>query len=159
LIEAFASSSLPTRNIHLIFTGPENNSLFTHARNLGVAPFIRFLGWLPQEELARVYRGALTIAFVSLYEGFGLPILEGMAAKVPVLTSNSSALPEVAGGAALIIDPFSIEEIAKGLERLTTDEGLRSELIGRGAERVKQFDWHRSIAEVWSIVDRVAMNG
>jgi glycosyltransferase involved in cell wall biosynthesis len=158
LIEAFAISSLPRRNIHLLLTGPVNEVLLILARKLGVASFIQFLGPLSAEELARTYKGAFGVVFVSLYEGFGLPILEGMAAGVPVLTSSVSALPEIAGGAALTVDPYSVADITKGLESLTTEGALRADLIGRGLSRAKQFSWQRSGEELWSIIDNVAMN-
>ena len=78
-----------------------------------------------------------------------------MASGVPVLTSNVSAMPEVAGNAALIVDPYSIEAISTGLNSLASDDVLRQELVGKGREQVARFDWDRSAQELWGIVDRV----
>jgi glycosyltransferase involved in cell wall biosynthesis len=110
-------------------------------------------------DLPRLYKGAEAVAFVSLYEGFGLPLVEAMASGVPVLTSNVSALPEVAGDAALIVDPYSVEAIAAGLDRIVNDTDLRAELVARGREQVKRFDWDRSAHALWAIVEGVYQHG
>jgi glycosyltransferase involved in cell wall biosynthesis len=159
LIAAFSQSSLPKTNIHLVMTGSENAVLMAQARRLRVAEYVHFLGWLEDADLPKVYKGALAVAFVSLYEGFGLPILEAMASGVPVLTSNASSMPEVAGDAALIVNPYSIADIAHGLDRLTSDRALQNELIHRGLDRIARFDWAHSARDLWSIVDRVASPG
>jgi len=86
--------------------------------------------------------------FPSLYEGFGLPPLEAMAAGAPVITSNVSSLPEVVGDAALLIDPMDAGAIADAMARVLGDEALRAELVRRGHERVKAFSWDRSVARV-----------
>jgi glycosyltransferase involved in cell wall biosynthesis len=156
LFVAYAASRLPKQGIHLVLTGVEAPGLVHEARRLSVGEFVHFLGGVKSEDLPKVYKGALAVAFVSLYEGFGLPIIEGMASGVPVLTSNVSAMPEVAGDAAMIVDPSSVSEITRGLELLVTDPVLRNELVHRGLERVIRFDWTRSAHELWTIVDRVA---
>lgn len=155
LISAYAASALPQQDIHLAMTGNVNQALVEHARRAGVESRLHFLGRVNDEDLPKLYKGALFVAFVSLYEGFGLPIVEAMASGVPVLTSNVSAMPEVAGNAAWIVDPYSIEDIAKGLNMLAGDDALRQELVGKGREQVARFDWDRSARELWSIVDRV----
>lgn len=155
LLEAYAASTLRSRDIHLALTGNPNEAFLARAQQLGVASHVHFLGRLPDADLPRVYKGALAVAFVSLYEGFGLPIVEGMASGTPVLTSNVSAMPEVAGDAALVVDPYSVLAITKGLDHITGDESLRGELIARGHERVRAFDWDRSAQSLWSIVERV----
>ena len=98
-------------------------------------------GMVPNHDLSVLYRGAAGFAMPSLYEGFGLPILEAMASGIPVMSSNRSSLPEVAGDAALYFDPESVEDMSVAMERLLADEALRQELVGRGKERVKQFSW------------------
>ena len=155
LISAYAASALPQRDIHLALTGHVNQALVEHARCAGVESNLHFLGRVNDEDLPKLYKGALFVAFVSLYEGFGLPIVEAMASGVPVLTSNVSAMPEVAGNAALIVDPYSIKDIAKGLNMLAGNDALRQELLGKGREQVARFDWDRSACELWGIVDRV----
>ena len=97
------------------------------------------------ETLAAFYRLARAFVFPSLYEGFGLPPLEAMACGTPVVTSNVSSLPEVAGGAALLVDPYDVDAIADGIVRAVTDETLRADLIARGTERARSFSWAQSV--------------
>ncbi len=110
-------------------------------------------GYISAAELAAWYARAMIFAFPSLDEGFGMPVLEAMAAGVPVLTSNRSALPEVAGDAALLIDPESTEQLTEALRQLTQDEDLRKDLIGRGLARAKIFSWSDAVARTWNIYD------
>jgi glycosyltransferase involved in cell wall biosynthesis len=107
--------------------------------------------------MPKLYRGALFVAFVSLYEGFGLPILEAMASRVPVLTSNVSAMPEVAGSAAITVDPRSVDDITQSMNRLAEDRVLREELIECGRERAMRFSWDRSADELWTIVEQASL--
>ena len=97
---------------------------------------VRFFGFVPDRTLAALYRLASVFAFPSLYEGFGLPPLEAMACGTPVVTSRISSLPEVVGDAALLVDPYSVEDIADGLERVLGDDALRASLVARGRARV-----------------------
>jgi glycosyltransferase involved in cell wall biosynthesis len=117
---------------------------------------VRFLGFVTDETLAALYRLAAVFVFPSLYEGFGLPPLEAMAAGTPVVTSNVSSLPEVVGDAALLIDPTDPGAIANAMARVLGEPGLRSELVRRGHERVKAFSWDRSIARVREVYADVA---
>ena len=112
---------------------------------------IRQLGYVDTATRAKLYRTATALAFPSLDEGFGLPVLEAMAAGLPALTSNRSALPEVAGDAALLVDPFDTEAIAAGLGRLLTDEELRGELAAKGLRRAAEHTWARAAEETWSV--------
>ena len=105
--------------------------------------------FISEELLPSYYKGADALMFASLYEGFGLPIVEAMAVGTPVLTSNITAMPEVAGGAALLVNPYSVEDIRRGIDTIVTDLQLRSTLSRRGLERVKMFSWDRS-REIWS---------
>jgi glycosyltransferase involved in cell wall biosynthesis len=107
---------------------------------------VRLLGRVSDEDLAALYAGCACFAYPSLYEGFGLPVLEAMAAGAPVLTSNVSSLPEVAGDAALLVDPLDTEALRAGLERLLSDEALRADLAARGRERAALFTWDRTAA-------------
>ena len=117
---------------------------------------VRFLGFQPQETLAAFYRLARGFVFPSLYEGFGLPPLEAMACGAPVVTSNVSSLPEVAGGAALLVDPYDAEAIAAGICQVLTDEPLRTELIARGYARARSFSWAHSVRKIHQIYMEVA---
>jgi glycosyltransferase involved in cell wall biosynthesis len=120
---------------------------------------VRFFGHVPDATLAALYRMAAVFVFPSLYEGFGLPPLEAMAAGAPVITSNISSLPEVVGDAALLIDPMNAAAIADAIARVLTDEPLRASLIARGHERVKAFSWERSVARIRQIYQDVVAEG
>lgn len=108
---------------------------------------VRFLGYVPVDDLRVLYAMARAFVYPSLWEGFGLPPLEAMACGCPVLTSRVSALPEVAGGAAVLVDPISVEEIAAGIASLWCDETLRGRNIERGLERAREFTWKRAAQE------------
>jgi len=116
---------------------------------------VRFLGHVSTADLAALYSLADCCAYPSLWEGFGLPVLEAMACGCPVLTSRASALPELAGGAALLVDPTSTEEIEEGLTRLWTDESLRARLKQRGLARAREFSWERAARETVAVYDAV----
>jgi glycosyltransferase involved in cell wall biosynthesis len=114
-------------------------------------PHVRFLGYMPEETLAALYRLASVFVFPSLYEGFGLPPLEAMASGTPVVTSNVSSLPEVAGDAAVLVDPYDPGAIADGIQRVLTDETLRADLRRKGLARAKQFSWDQSVRRIREI--------
>jgi glycosyltransferase involved in cell wall biosynthesis len=117
---------------------------------------VRFLGYMPHEALAVMYRLASVFVFPSLYEGFGLPPLEAMASGTPVVTSNVSSLPEVTGDAALLVDPYDPSAIADGIRQVLTDEPLRQRLKLKGLERARQFSWEASVRRVREIYEQVA---
>jgi len=119
-------------------------------------PYVRFLGYLPEETLAVMYRLAGVFVFPSLYEGFGLPPLEAMASGTPVVTSNVSSLPEVAGDAAVLVDPYDTHSIADGIYRVLTDQRLRADLRRLGLARAGQFSWESSVRRVREIYGQVA---
>jgi glycosyltransferase involved in cell wall biosynthesis len=116
---------------------------------------VRFLGFQPASTLSSFYRLARVFVFPSLYEGFGLPPLEAMACGTPVVTSNVSSLPEVAGGAALLVDPHEVDAIADGIRRAVEDEALRQDLVARGLARARQFSWADSVARIHHIYREV----
>ncbi|MBI3667302.1 MAG: glycosyltransferase family 4 protein [Acidobacteria bacterium] len=116
---------------------------------------IRVLGYVPRPDIERLYRLASALAFPSLDEGFGLPVLEAMSAGLPVVTSNRSATAEVAGEAALLVDPTDTAQIVEGLRRVLGDEILRSELVRKGLERAAQFSWTRAAAETLAVYRRL----
>jgi glycosyltransferase involved in cell wall biosynthesis len=118
--------------------------------------YVRFLGYLPEETLAVMYRLAGVFVFPSLYEGFGLPPLEAMASGTPVVTSNVSSLPEVAGDAAVLVDPYDARSIADGIHRVLTDETLRRDLRKKGVARAGMFSWEASVRRVHKIYMQIA---
>lgn len=129
------------------------------ARWLNVAERVRFLGYVPDEELYPLLRGALFFAFPSLYEGFGLPVLEAQSCGVPVMTANNSSLPEVAGDAALLVEPTDIDAIADAMLRLSRDEELRQRLIAAGHRNVQRFSWSKAAAETLAVLEEAARSG
>ncbi len=151
LIAAFAGSRLPKEGIRLVFTGVANKDLLLHASKFGVEDFIIFVGVVDSNLMPSLYKNALAVVFVSKYEGFGLPILEGMAAGVPVLTSNVSAMPEVAGDSALLVNPCVKDDIVAGLNKIIFDGYFREVLIEKGLERVKKFTWENASEKYWKL--------
>jgi glycosyltransferase involved in cell wall biosynthesis len=119
---------------------------------------VRFFGFVSDDMLAVLYRLASVFVFPSLYEGFGLPPLEAMAAGTPVITSNVSSLPEVVGDAAVLIDPMDAGALADAMARVLGDPELRAGLIARGHERVKMFSWERSVMRVREVYGELAGN-
>jgi glycosyltransferase involved in cell wall biosynthesis len=117
----------------------------------GLREDVHSTGYVAQEDLPALYAGARIFLFPSLYEGFGMPILEAMAHGTPVLTSNVTSLPEVAGDAAVQVDPLDVEAIAQGIRRLVEDAQLREACIRRGLDRVKAFTWERTARETLAV--------
>lgn len=116
---------------------------------------VRRLGYVTQQELPLIYAGALGFAFPSLYEGFGLPILEAMASGVPVLTSDVASMPEVSGPDALLVNPDDIDAIRSGLQRVVEDAAWRTRAISSGLERAQAYSWARCVADTVNVYKRV----
>jgi alpha-1,3-rhamnosyl/mannosyltransferase len=115
------------------------------------AGWLRFLGYVPEAELPLVYAGARALAMISVYEGFGLPVLEAMASGVPVLTSNLSCLPEVAGGAALLVDPDDVGAVSRMVERVLTDDVWRGQARATGQRRAALLTWERCALQTTTV--------
>lgn len=147
LIEAFAA--LPHgKDYQLWLAGPWDETytpaLKNQVQELGLENQVKFLNYVPFDELIKIINHAIALVFPTLWEGFGFPVLEAMACGTPVITSNISSLPEVAGDAALLINPYRVEEITEAMEALITDEKLRGDLQKKGLERVGQFSWEKT---------------
>ena len=137
----------PERRPLLVLPGyptAHEEELRVRAEQAGVAGDVRFLGWVANAETEGLWSVAEAFVFPSLYEGFGLPVLEAMARGVPVASSNASSLPEVAGEAALLFDPGDEDAIAEAVVRLLEDRALRERLVALGRERVRKFTWERT---------------
>jgi glycosyltransferase involved in cell wall biosynthesis len=114
-----------------------------------------FLGHLPQEKLSRLVASAEALTYVSLFEGFGIPIIEAMQSDVPVITSNVSSMKEIGGSAALLVNPESVMEIAQAMESLAFNSDLQEALIQRGREQVQQFSWEKTAQRCWQALEPV----
>ena len=159
LIEAFNTLRRGgLENVKLLIIGDEISkyAALRHAvHKHKLHKHVRFFGFVPDKTLASLYRLASVFVFPSLYEGFGLPPLEAMAAGTPVITSNVSSLPEVVGDAAILIDPYDPDAIAEAMRRVLTDETLRADLREKGLARVQEFSWERSVHRVRAIYKEV----
>ncbi len=124
------------------FVGCEK--IYDLAKNSSCKNDIHFIDFVEQDDLNSFYSAAELFVFPSLNEGFGLPVIEAMASGTPVITSNTTALPEVAGDAAILIDPLSIEEIAEAMNRVLSDASLKNDLVKKGLGRAKEFTWDKT---------------
>ncbi|HEX5657411.1 MAG TPA: glycosyltransferase family 1 protein [Polyangiales bacterium] len=149
---AAAYAGTPTK---LLFLGLPTTHLLEVAHELGLASRVQFLGPVDDTLLASVYRGAEQVVFASLYEGFGLPVIESMACGAPVVTSSVCSLPEVAGGAALLVDPTHVEEIAEALSSLKHDGAERERLRELGLANARRFSWDLTGAKIRESLDEV----
>lgn len=136
--------------------GWDNSELNREIEPLVKARQIIPAGYVSRSDLLRLYASAAVFAYPSLYEGFGLPVAEAMASGVPVLTSNVTSIPEVAAGAAWEVDPYAVEEITVGLERLLSDEALRVELNAKGLRRASELTWDETVRRTCEVYRRLA---
>ena len=157
VIEAFARAAAAPAfaGIQLVLAGKKGwlyDDLFAQVERMGLASRVIFPGYIDDADLPALLSGALAFVFPSLYEGFGIPVLEAGACGVPVITSNTSSLPEVAGDAALLVDPHDVDAIAEAMNRLVTDEALRAELSRRGLANVQRFSWEKCAWETLAVL-------
>lgn len=155
LIEAFSQAKI---GLDLVLVGKRgwlSESIYTAPRKYGVQDRVKFLGHVPNEDLPSLYGGAKALVFPSLYEGFGLPILEALACETPVLTSNSTSLPEVGGQAAVYVNPLSVDSIRKGIEDIATNDDLRIKLLSEGIKQVQKFSWGKAAQETLAVLEKV----
>lgn len=163
LLEAFArlKNSPGLADIKLVKVGsPGRSGTFRQAtlnkvKELGLEDEVIFVENVADELLPAYYASARAVVYPSLYEGFGLPVLEAMACGSPVITSNLSSLPEVAGDSALLVDPYDVGDIFRAMLRLLNDEGLRTELSIKGIERSRFFSWEKTARQTMDVYCRV----
>ena len=120
----------------------------------GLRQDIVFTAYLEPDELRKVTGAAVCLLYVSFYEGFGMPVLEAMSCNVPVIASNRSAIPDVAGDAALLVDPGSVDEIAAAMATIRRDDDLQKSLVQKGSLNLKRFSWDVSANAFWKSVIR-----
>lgn len=151
MLEAFSHADIPKDFIFALSGHPEPE-IERQIRQLGIEGRVRFLGMIPEEDLPAVYKGAHATLFVSKMEGFGLPVIESMASGTPVLTSSTSSLPEVAGGAAVCVNPESPKAIQQGIELLVKDENAYVSCIKKGLVRAQDFSWKKTAIQTWDTI-------
>lgn len=154
LIEAVAQVRAHGHDIHLVIAGGRGwleDSIYDTVQSTGMESYTHFTGFVDDADLPALYSAASCFAFPSLYEGFGLPVLEAMACGTPVMTSNISSLPEAAGDAAFLIDPYEVGAIGDALEKIFTDSSLRSRMIDSGFRHAAQFTWEKSARKLRQI--------
>ena len=147
LISAFVA--LPNyKDYELWLAGPSDSrytpTLKAQVAELGITHQVKFLDYIPYSELPKIINQAIALVFPSLWEGFGLPVLEAMACGTPVITSNLSSLPEVAGDAAILINPYNTTEITEAMQAIATDSELRSRLSNQGITHSQKFSWEKT---------------
>ncbi len=160
LIEAVAR--MPDQDIRLVFAGGKGwlyDSIFAAVERHGLRDRVTFAGFVDDADLPALYSAARILAYPSLYEGFGLPMLEAMACGTPVAASTASCLPEVAGDAAVLVDPYDVAALTDALTRLHTDEALRADLIARGRQRAASFKWEDSARQLLGLYGRMVGHG
>jgi glycosyltransferase involved in cell wall biosynthesis len=158
LVDAFALVRQQRPDLLLVLAGRRGwlaDAILQRVAALGLQDAVCFPGFVADEDLPALLSGAVCFAFPSLYEGFGLPVLEAQACGAPVLAANSSSLPEVAGDGALLVDPLDTAAIAAGLLRLVEDETLRAELRSAGFANVQRFSWQRCAEQTLSVLEAV----
>ncbi|MEF9953396.1 glycosyltransferase family 4 protein [Clostridium sp.] len=143
-----------SKDLNIVIIGPskdEHQKLTELAKTLGIEDRIQFTGYVPHEDLPLFYNACETFIYPSLYEGFGLPPLEAMSCRCPVITSNISSIPEIVGDGAYLINPRSIEELTTAIEKMVDDTALRSSYIEKGFTRSAEFSWEKTAKETLEV--------
>ncbi len=156
LIEAYSKIDTEVSLVIVGRRGWQYEEILNAPEVFGVKEKVKFLENVSDEDLPSLYKNAEFFILPSLYEGFGIPVLEAMNYGTPVITSKISSLPEVGGDAALYIDPESVSDIASKMEKLLKDSDLRQELIRKGKKQVEKFSWEKSAAQTLKVLEEVA---
>lgn len=139
--------------VKLVITN-KSGDLISLAKSLGVESDIVFTGFIDEEDKVGLYQMAEVSVFVSYYEGFGIPVIESMAAGTPVITSNTSSLPEAAGAAGILVNPYSVEEISEAMNKIISDKDLYLKLKKMGIEHSQNFSWDKSAEAVRKVLKK-----
>jgi glycosyltransferase involved in cell wall biosynthesis len=162
LVRAYAQVG-PERGIPLVVAGGENRFLsereIREPEAMGIQEWVRWPGWVEQEDLVGFYTLAEALLLPSIFESCGLPVLEAMAAGCPVVTADRYGTKELAEGAAVLVDPESVESIATGIRRVLDEGSLRAQLVAAGNERSRDFTWQRCAAGTMAVLERVGVAG
>lgn len=159
ILDSFVSLKSDGFAYQLVHVGPNGwlqENLVTKIKQLGIQKSVRFLGFLPIQDLVAVYNAATLFVYPSLYEGFGLPVLEAMACGCPVVTSNTSSMPEVAGDAAILVDPSQVGAITKGITDVLNNSYMAADLRERGLLQCQRFSWYQTALETLNVYREVA---
>ena len=162
LVAAFAAmraAGLPHTLVIVGRAGWLTDTIHAEVATRGLREHVQFTGYVPDADLPALYSGADAFAFVSLYEGFGMPALEAMACGTPVVAANTSSLPEVVGDAGVLVDPTDVAAIAASLTRVIADGALRARLIAAGRVRAARFTWERCARETLAVLEAAVRDG
>lgn len=158
VIEALHQLGRDFEQVHYVIAGGKgwlDAPIYQTVQALGMAERVHFIGFADDADLPTLYSAATVTAYPSLYEGFGFPILESMACGTPVITANVSSMPEVAGSAAVLVDPYNVEAIADGLRQLLTNDALKNTLIQQGYAQAAQFTWQKAAHQLKNIYTQI----
>jgi glycosyltransferase involved in cell wall biosynthesis len=145
-------------DVQLVIAGGRGwleDEMYQTIAQTGIANAVKLIGFADDDDINALYSGSVGVVFTSLYEGFGFPVLEGLACGVPVITSNVSSLPEVAGDVALMVDPHDVDAIGDAMRRLLVDDALRQNMVERGFVHIQKFTWERSAKQLLNIYRKV----
>jgi len=154
LIHALANLRQLGYDLNLVIAGGRGwlaDPIYEAIEQTKLGDYVHMIGFVDDGDLPTLYSDAACVAFPSLYEGFGFPVLEAMACGTPVITSNVSSLPEVAGDAAIMVDPYSIEAITEAIQRVMDDTTLRENMVEAGLQHVKSFTWERAAKQLHQV--------
>lgn len=155
LIECFAEFKKKFPEYNLVLIGRKGygfDKVEENIKKYGLENDVIFPGWIETNDLTKILAGARAMIFPSNYEGFGIPVIEAMACGTPVICSNTTSLPEVAGDAAILVDPKNKEQIVEAMKKIVADENLRQNLVEKGLENVKRFSWEKCAQETLDVI-------
>lgn len=159
LIEAFANLSSQHPDLQLVLAGGKgwlSHEIYQAPAQFKVEDKVKFLGYIDEVDKPALYAGAEATALVSLFEGFGLPVIESMAVGTPVIASSSSSLPEVVGQAGVLVDPENVQDITQGLEKIISQAELREQCVSLGYEQSKKFNWQKAAQKTLAVLEMAA---